>query len=37
MRQALALRIKEKYGIDLGQPKESIYDYAIRMLPIRGA
>lgn len=37
MRKALALRIKEKFGNDLSPPRESVYDYAMRMLPIRGA
>lgn len=37
MRRALALRIKERFGIDLGPPRESVYDYAMRMLPVRGA
>jgi len=37
MRKSLSLRMKEKYGVELDTPEESIHDYAIRMLPERGA
>jgi uncharacterized protein (DUF885 family) len=37
MRKALSLRVKEKYGAELGPPKESIYDFAMRTLGKKGS
>lgn len=31
MRRALALRIREQYGVDLGPERESLYDYSLRV------
>lgn len=30
MRRELALRLREEYGIDLGEPKERVYEFAMR-------
>ena len=36
MRRALAMRLKDQYGIELGDQKESLYGYAMRNLePVR--
>lgn len=32
MRRALALRIKERYGLELGLPSESVFDFGMRAL-----
>jgi uncharacterized protein (DUF885 family) len=37
MRRALALRIHEEFGKELGPPKESVYNYARRALLTKGA
>jgi uncharacterized protein (DUF885 family) len=33
MRKALALKIRQKYRLELGPPRESIYEYALRISP----
>ncbi len=30
MRRSMAIRLREEYGIELGEPKESLYEYAMR-------
>jgi len=32
MRRAVALKMKDRYGLELGEPKESLYEYALRTL-----
>ena len=37
MRRAVALRLKEKHGIRLDEPGETLYDYALRILKEKAA
>lgn len=37
MRRSVALRIKDRYGLELGAPKESLYEYALRTLDRKAA
>ena len=35
MRRALALRIRDKFELELGPPRESVFEYALRTMPSR--
>ena len=37
MRRAVALKIKDRCGLELGEPKESLYEYALRTLDRKAA
>jgi len=37
MRRAMALKMKDRYGLELGKPKESLYEYALRTLDRKAA
>ena len=35
MRREIAMRLKQEYGIELGEPKERLVDYALRITDVR--